>query len=101
MQHQLWGRAEAVRTVLRSLLEAAAPLIFGYVSSSFGGGAAGLSGVTGHGNATGGSRGLDTTFLIMLVPLALSGVLLLTAARARYPRDVATAIASEDNTRHP
>lgn len=101
MQHHLWGRAEAVRTVLRSLLEAAAPLIFGYVSSLFGGGAAGLSGVTGPGNATAGSGGLDTTFLIMLVPLALSGVLLLTAARARYPRDVATAIASEHNTRHP
>lgn len=99
MQHHLWGRAEAVRTVLRSLLEAAAPLIFGYVSSRFGGGAAGLSGVTGHGNAAGGA-GLDTTFLIMLIPLALSGVLLLTAARARYPRDVATAIASEQNTRH-
>ncbi|MGH9115629.1 MAG: MFS transporter [Acidimicrobiales bacterium] len=29
MQHHLWGRAEAVRTVFRSVFEAAAPLAFG------------------------------------------------------------------------
>ncbi|MGH3496248.1 MAG: MFS transporter [Nocardioidaceae bacterium] len=100
MQHHLWGRAEAVRTALRSLIEAAAPLVFGYVSTLFGGGATALPRVAGHRNASGGS-GLDSTFLIMLLPLVLSGVLLLTVARAHYPRDVATAIASEQTTRHP
>jgi hypothetical protein len=37
---------------------------------------------------------LEETFLIMLVPLALNGVLLLGARRS-YVRDVATAVASE------
>jgi sugar phosphate permease len=31
MHPRLWGRAEGVRTVLRSLGESAAPLLFGYV----------------------------------------------------------------------
>ncbi|MGI8761097.1 MAG: MFS transporter [Jatrophihabitantaceae bacterium] len=103
MQHHLWGRAEAVRTVLRSLLEAAAPLVFGYVSGRFGGPHGGLSGATGASGSTvaaAGSHGLDVTFLIMLAPLAVSAVLLLTAARKTYPRDVATALASERNTAH-
>ena len=100
MQHHLWGRAEAVRTVLRSLLEAAAPLLFGYVSSRLGGSAAGLSTVAAPGQAVTGSAGLQHTFLIMLAPLALSALLLLFAARRTYPRDVATAVASEQNTSH-
>ena len=33
----LWGRAEAVRTFARSLLQGFAPLLFGYVSSLLGG----------------------------------------------------------------
>ena len=58
---------------------------------------------SGLGNPTGdaGPRGigLDHAFLIMLVPLIVSGLLLLLLARRTYPRDVATAIASENATR--
>ncbi|HEX8009117.1 MAG TPA: MFS transporter [Trebonia sp.] len=64
---RLWGRAEGVRTFLRSLGEAAAPLLFGYVSQYVFGG---------PGSATGGGRvqpgnvsGLEYTFLVFLIPL--------------------------------
>jgi MFS family permease len=74
----LWGRAEAVRTLLRSLAQALAPLLFGAVSDYvFGGGRAGL----------------QWTFVVMLVPLAASAYLLFRG-RKTYPRDVATAAAS-------
>jgi MFS family permease len=74
----LWGRAEAVRTLLRSLAQALAPLLFGAVSDHvFGGGRAGL----------------QWTFVVMLAPLAASAYLLFKGMRS-YPRDVATAAAS-------
>jgi len=77
MPPSLWGRAEAVRTMLRSLAMALAPLLFGAVSDNvFGGGRAGL----------------QWTFVVMLVPLAASAWLLLKARRT-YPQDVATAAA--------
>ncbi|MGI8576867.1 MAG: MFS transporter [Nocardioidaceae bacterium] len=93
---RLWGRAEAVRTVLRSSFEAIAPLLFGYVSTQFGAHTSGL----GHpaGSAGRGGIGLEYTFLIMLVPLAAAGLILLLRARRTYPRDVATAVASEHAT---
>ena len=78
MPPSLWGRAEAVRTFLRSLAQALAPLLFGAVSDYvFGGGRAGL----------------QWTFVVMLVPLAASAYLLFHALPT-YPRDVATAAAS-------
>ena len=95
---QLWGRAEAVRSVLRTLGEAAAPTLFGYVSQYvFGGPAAagsagGAVGST-HSVSASGATGLGYTFLIFLVPLMASGLLALLALRT-YPRDVATAQAS-------
>jgi MFS family permease len=93
MPSRLWGRAEAVRTVLRSCGEAAAPLLFGYVSQYVFGGP-GSSG----GNASGGvpaanSAGLEYTFLLFLGTLLIAGLLALTGLRT-YPRDVATAAAS-------
>ncbi len=93
----LWGRAEAVRTFAQALLEAFAPLIFGYISSLLGGPQAGLGSGVNPGSqramaATG--TGLEYTFIIMLVPLFAAGVLLLASRRA-YLRDVATADASE------
>lgn len=95
----LWGRATAVRTFGQSLLEAVAPLTFGYVSAFLGGPGASLgSSVNGpHGGklvppAEG--RGLEYTFLIMLAPLLVSGVVLLFSRHA-YLRDVATADLSE------
>jgi MFS family permease len=75
---RLWGRAEAIRTLLRSLAQALAPLLFGAVSDYvFGGGRAGL----------------QWTFLLMLLPLGASSVLLFRARRT-YAEDVATAAAS-------
>lgn len=96
---RLWGRGEAVRTFGRQLLEAFAPLLFGYVSSLFGGPGASLgSGVDTHGNKgpvpAAVSVGLEYTFLIMLLPLLASGVLLLVN-RWAYLRDVATADMSD------
>jgi MFS family permease len=74
----LWGRAEAVRTMLRSLAMALAPLLFGAVSDHVFGG---------------GRSGLQWTFLIMILPLGASSWLLFKGLRT-YPADVATAAAS-------
>ena len=79
---RLWGRAEAVRTLLRSTAQALAPLVFGAVSDYVFGG---------------GRTGLQWTFLVMLVPLAASAFLLARGLRT-YPRDVATAAASAGAT---
>jgi MFS family permease len=77
----LWGRAEAVRTLLRSLAMALAPLLFGAVSDYVFGG---------------GRSGLQWTFAIMILPLAASSWLLFKGLRT-YPADVATAAASADD----
>jgi MFS family permease len=81
----LWGRAEAVRTLLRSLAIALAPLLFGAVSDYVFGG---------------GRSGLQWTFAIMLLPLAGSSWLLIKGLRT-YPADVATAAASAEAERAP
>jgi predicted MFS family arabinose efflux permease len=72
MPGRLWGRAESIRSLLRSLAFAVAPVAFGLVADGF---------ASPH---TGGTR---DAFLLMLIPLALSGFLLL-AARRTYERDV-------------
>ncbi len=77
----LWGRAEAVRTMLRSLAMALAPLLFGAVSDHVFGG---------------GRSGLQWTFLVMILPLGASSWLLFKGLRT-YPADVATAAASADD----
>jgi MFS family permease len=74
----LWGRAEAIRTTLRSLAQSLAPLAFGLTSDHIFGG---------------GRSGLQWTFAIMLLSMGASGVILLRAMRT-YPQDVATAAAS-------
>ncbi|MHB8438023.1 MAG: MFS transporter [Acidimicrobiales bacterium] len=71
MPPALWGRAEGIRTLLRTMAQALAPLLFGVMSDY----------VT-----------LQTTFLVMLVPLAASAYFLVRAMRT-YPVDVATAAA--------
>jgi MFS family permease len=73
----LWGRAEGIRTALRTLAQATAPLLFGAVSDYVFGG---------------GRSGLQWTFAVMLLPLAASAYFLYRALRT-YPRDVATAAA--------
>lgn len=77
----LWGRAEAVRTMLRSLAMALAPLLFGAVSDHVFGG---------------GRSGLQWTFIIMILPLGASSWLLFKGLRT-YPADVATAAASAED----
>lgn len=95
MHSRLWGRAEGVRTVLRTSAQAVAPVLFGVVADAFSaGGGSALSGSAGSGMH---GHGLQVAFLIMLVPLALAaGILLL--ARRTYAPDVATAVASERRT---
>jgi predicted MFS family arabinose efflux permease len=87
---RLWGRAEAIRTVLRQSLEAGAPLLVGYLSvrlgahtSSVGDGDGGPSGVP-----------LGQTFLILAATLVAAAVLLLWTGRRTYPADVATTLAT-------
>lgn len=78
MPSKLWGRAESIRSVIRSFAQALAPLLFGVIADHvFGGGRAGL----------------QRTFLVMLLPLAASAALLYKALGS-YPRDVATAAAT-------
>jgi predicted MFS family arabinose efflux permease len=105
MPGRLWGRAEAVRTALRSAGEATAPLLFGFVSQYvFGGPGAANPGSASQGAgspaaASGGttaaqSAGLEYTFLLFLGALLIAGLFALAALRT-YPRDVATAVASD------
>ena len=78
MPPQLWGRAESIRSVIRSIAQALAPLLFGLISDEVFGG---------------GRSGLQLTFALMLLPLAASAALLYRAL-GTYPRDVATAAAT-------
>jgi MFS family permease len=97
MHSRLWGRAESVRTVLRSVGEAVAPILFGFVSEAFGGKGSQLGEVSGQ--AASGAPGLDATFLIMLAALAIAAAVILIRGQKHYPGDVATAVASEHETR--
>ena len=102
MPGRLWGRAEAVRTVLRYALGAVAPVLFGMVSAWLGGATerdisthtAGQGAVSAQAAA-----GLADAFSIMLLPLLAAGLLIVFWARRTYPRDVATAVASDEAVR--
>jgi MFS family permease len=82
---RLWGTAEAARSTLVSISTGLAPVIFGAVSTALGRGD----------GANAAASALGHTFLIMLVTLIIAAALLLCLARRTYPRDVATAMASE------
>jgi len=89
---RLWGTAEAVRTTLVSISTGLAPLVFGIVSTQLGGSTADANaGATAPSAAT----ALNHTFLLMLVSLVIAAALTLCVARRTYPRDVATAMATE------
>jgi predicted MFS family arabinose efflux permease len=75
MPARLWGRAEAVRTVIRSGADAGAPLLFGVLAST----------------VFSGPDGLHYVFLTMLAAVAGSSIILLAFGRRTYPRDVAAA----------
>jgi MFS family permease len=91
----LWGRAESTRTLLRSLAQALAPLVFGGLADLIAGIAPEQSPIGTHPSviSPGAARGLEISFILMLVTLAAAGIVLLRA-RSTYPRDVATASAS-------
>ncbi|MFR0357589.1 MFS transporter [Streptomyces sediminimaris] len=80
----LWGTGEGVRTMLRTLSEAAAPTLFGYLSGNLFGGQGSDSGT-----------GLQYTLLFFLLAPIAAGLLGLVAMRT-YPRDVITAQASTE-----
>ncbi|MFJ9762094.1 hypothetical protein [Streptomyces sp. NPDC101149] len=80
----MWGTGEGVRTMPRTLCEAAAPTLFGYVSPNV---------FEGHGTDSG--TGLQYTLLLFLLTLVAAGLLGFVAMRT-YPRDVATAQASTE-----
>jgi len=95
----LWGRAESVRTFLRSLSQALAPLVFGGLADLIAGIVPAQAPIGTH---TGGvspstARGLEISFLILLVTLAAAGLFLIRA-RFTYAEDVATAAASHQGT---
>jgi MFS family permease len=95
MPSGLWGRAESTRTVLRSLAQAISPLVFGGLADLIAGIAPEQAPIGTHPVISPGSaRGLQISFLVLLVTLAAAGVILLRA-RVTYPRDIATAAASE------
>jgi MFS family permease len=92
----LWGRASSALTVVRSLAQAAAPLIFGAVSQLIAGILPEQAPIGTHPHAPSSSisTGLQVSFLIMLVALVAAGVLLLRA-RTTFTSDVAAAAASQ------
>ena len=100
----LWGRAEGVRTFLRSLAQALAPLVFGGLAALIAGIAAVHETQAPIGTKYIGpvspseARGLEIAFLMLLVALVAGGIALLRA-RHTYPRDVATAAASNQGSR--
>jgi MFS family permease len=75
----IWGRAEAVRSVLRMGFQATAPLVVGALADSLGGG---------------GRYGLELAFLSMLVLVLLAG-LFLALGHLTYPADRVAAVESE------
>lgn len=96
---RLWGRAEAVRTALRQTLQGLAPLLFGLVSESFGGGGAGLStGINTRDAAlsAASSHGLRMAFILLTLPLVLGGAAL-WLCRAAYLRETVSARRSDEN----
>ncbi len=92
----LWGRASSALTVVRSLAQALAPLVFGAVSQLIEGIVPAQTpiGTHPHAPSTSAATGLQVSFLIMLVALLAAGALLFRA-RTTFAADVATAAASE------
>lgn len=95
----LWGRAEGIRTTLRTVALGGAPILFGFLADHLGATPGGIAAARGGAQSVSraSARGIGYSFLIMLVPLALNGLLLLLARRS-YPRDIATAIGSDERS---
>lgn len=82
MPSALWGRAEAVRSLLRDLGDASAPLAFGILSSG----------------VFSSSSGLRDTFLLALLTLVAASAVALAIGRRSYPHDVAAAAVVSSET---
>ncbi len=95
----LWGRAESVRTFLRSLAQALAPLLFGGLADLIAGIAPAQAPIGTHpgGVSPSAARGLEFSFLILLATLGAAGLFLIRA-RFTYAEDVATAAASRQGS---
>jgi MFS family permease len=93
----LWGRAESVRTFVRSLFQALAPLVFGGLAQLIAGIVPSQApiGTHPHTPPSHEATGLEIAFLIMLVTLVAAGILT-AKARHTYAQDVATAAVSEE-----
>jgi MFS family permease len=95
----LWGRAESVRTFIRSLSQALSPLVFGGLAQLIAGIVPTQApiGTRPHAPPSHEATGLQVTFLIMIATLIAAGIF---TARARYTyaQDVASAAASEERT---
>jgi len=79
-------------------------VLFGAVSGWLGG--TSERGVSAHTAGQGpvsaqAAAGLADAFSIMLLPLLAAGLLIVFWARRTYPRDVATAVASDEAVREP
>ncbi|AZI58217.1 MFS transporter [Nakamurella antarctica] len=96
MHSRLWGRAESVRTFIQTLFKSSAPLVFGWLSVLLSPAGRAQDAADTQG---GGAAGLTRALIVMLLVILIAGGLLLVSARRSYPRDVATAIASEAATR--
>jgi sugar phosphate permease len=97
MPAALWGRAESTRTLIRSLAEALAPLLFGALGDLITGVLPSQAPIGTHPafrQAASSAKGLEIAFLILLGTVLAAGVFLIRA-RATYPVDVATAAASD------
>jgi MFS family permease len=91
----LWGRASSALTVVRSLAQSLAPLLFGAVSQLVAGIAPQQApiGTHPHAPSAGTASGLQVTFLIMLGALVAASFFLFRASRT-FATDVASAAAS-------
>jgi sugar phosphate permease len=98
----LWGRAESTRTVLRSLAQALAPLVFGGLADLVAGIVPAQAPIGTHPGpiSPSAARGLEVSFLLLLGTLVFAGIVLLRA-RVTYPGDVATAAASHQGSQAP
>lgn len=95
---RLWGRAEAVRTALRQVLQGFAPLLFGLVSEAFGGGGVGFgTGVDTGTTAVSASaaHGLEMAFVLLCLPLLVGGGAL-WLCRSVYLKDLLAARRSDE-----
>ena len=96
---RLWGRAEAIRTALRQVLQGMAPLLFGLVSEAFGGGNAGFAtGVDTRAAAVSASaaHGLEMAFVLLCLPMVVGG-LVLWRCRSVYLSDIVAARRSDEH----